>query len=203
MKNIYLIIFTFILVFSKTLAQEDKIGAMKTQYGTLLYFNFENPYTVEIIGDVNLKSFPLIEVNNKNFQIISNKATETNLSNTESLKEYMKWEIDYLKETFSDIINTKSDIFTLDGKEYNFWYYKNPIIENPPADITPFKMTFLLDWKIDNNFYKIVFPSYNEDVSSAKSFLLEIESKIRYYSKKIDLEKLYENIQDGQNYYIE
>ena len=49
-------------------SQEDKIGAMKTKTGTLLYFNDENPFTIELEGELNLNQFPLIGLNDKNFQ---------------------------------------------------------------------------------------------------------------------------------------
>lgn len=184
-------------------SQEDKIGAMKTKTGTLLYFNDENPFTIELEGELNLNQFPLIGLNDKNFQIITNTAQTKSTDIKALLQEYMNWEINYLKETFPDVVKAKSEFIENKGELMHFWYYQNPVIEDAPADIKPFKMTFLLDWKKDHHFYKLVYPSYNEDVESAKLFLVELKNKIHYYTSKIDLERLYENIQKGNNYYVE
>lgn len=203
MNRLIFVLTIFLLGINQSTSQEDKIGAMKTPKGTLIYDNSKDPYTIDLIGEVKLDNYPFIDVNNKNFQFLINNSEDKKLPIKELLKLYMDWEVNFINELLPTKVEPKSEFLISDNEALNFWYYKNPILTDAPKDITPYKMTFFLDWKKGNYLYKIVFPSFDDDIEKGKDFLIEMRKKIRYYTKPIDLEKLYENIQKGNNYYYE
>ncbi len=115
----------------------------------------------------------------------------------------MDWEIKYLNEQLPEKITTQSELIVSENDTLNLWYYNIPIIKDTPKDVTPYKRTFYLDWKKDDFMYRLTFPSYSGDVNEAKLFLVNLKNHFRYYAKTINLEKLYDNIEKGQNYYEE
>lgn len=198
-----ILLLLFITCSSTLFSQENNFGAMKTKNGTLLYYNTESPFTIDIDGNVNLEQFPLIQVDDKGFQFIQNTIGKNSKELKINLEEYMKWEIKHLNEQLPEKVEVKSEFIELENQTLNFWYFKNPIIKDVPKDITPYKMTFYLDWKVGDFMFRLVLPSFNEDITGTKQFLLNINNHFKYYSKKIDLDKLFDNISEGKNFYNE
>lgn len=201
-KALLALLLVFLSV-STLFCQENKIGAMKTKKGTLLYFNSENPLTIDLEGNVNLNQYPHIAVDEKGFQFMQNTIQKKSKEVKQNLKEYMNWELEYINEQLPEKANVTSEFIVLKNETLNFWYFKNPILKDAPKDMTPYKMSFYLDWKIGDFMYRLAFPSFKEDITEAKQFLLNLKNHFRYYSKEINLEMLYDNISEGQNYYIE
>lgn len=200
--KILILLFPFLFI-PTSFSQENKIGAMKTQKGTLLYYNLESPFTIDIEGNVNLEQFPFIDVDNKLFQFVQNTIQKNANELKQNLEAYMKWELDYLNDLLPEKVEIISEFIEINHDTLNFWYFKNPIIKDAPKDIKPCKMTFYLDWKKEDNMYRLVFPSFSEDSDEAKQFLLKLKNNFKYYSKEINLEKLYNNVSEGHNFYDE
>lgn len=202
--NRTLLVLLLILSYSSTLfCQENKIGAMKTKKGTLLYFNSESPFTIDLEGNVNLDQYPHIVIDDKGFQFIQNTIEKNSKELKQNLEDYMKWELEYINKQLPEKANISSEFIVLQNETVNFWYFKNPVLKDAPKDITPYKMSFYLDWKIGDFMYRLVFPSFGEDITEAKQFLINLKKHFVYYSKEINLEKLYDNVSEGKNYYSE
>lgn len=184
-------------------AQEIKTGVIGTPNGALLFFNDVQPHTLELNGKVDLEHYPMIRLNEEGFQFLSNKNDNPTLDTKSTLLAYMDWEVAFLNDTYGKKMEVLNTFITSRDEILNFWYFTNPILENAPKDVTPFKMTFLLDWKHESQLYKLVLPSYNTNIDEAKSFLLNLQQHVRYYSKPIDTEKLRMQIEKGVYFYSE
>lgn len=184
-------------------AQDIKTGVIGTPNGALLFFNDAQPHTLELNGKVDLEHYPMIRLNEEGFQFLSNNNDNPTLDTKSTLLAYMDWEVAFLNDTYGKKMEVLNTFITSGDEILNFWYFTNPILENAPKDVTPFKMTFLLDWKHGSQLYKLVLPSYNTNIDEAKSFLLNLQQHVRYYSKPIDTEKLRMQIEKGVYFYSE
>jgi hypothetical protein len=203
MNRTFLVLMLIFSSASTLFCQENKIGAMKTKKGTLLYFNSESPLTIDLDGKVKLDQYPFIEVEDKGFQFIQNTIQKNSKEMKQNLEEYMEWELMHINDRLPEKAMATSEFIVQENETVNFWYFKNPVLKDAPKDITPYKMTFFLDWNIGNFMYRLVYPSFKEDTTEAKQFLLNLKNHFKYYSKEINLEKLYNNIEEGKNFYIE
>lgn len=203
MNRTFFILMLIFLSSSTLFCQENKIGAMKTKKGTLLYFNSESPLTIDLDGKVKLDQYPFIEVDDKGFQFIQNTIQKNSKELKQNLEEYMEWELIHINDRLPEKAKATSEFIVQENETVNFWYFKNPVLKDEQKDITPYKMTFFLDWNIGNFMYRLVYPSFKEDTTEAKQFLLNLKIHFKYYSKEINLEKLYNNIEEGKNYYNE
>ena len=190
-------------LFSISFSQVRKSGAIEIENGLLLYFNSESPYTIELKGEVDLKNYPLINVNGNGFQIIQNTVDAKGKNDKSVLTEYRKWEMNHINEMLPKKVKAQFEFMNHENKVLSFWYYKLPQIENAPKDVTPYKMTLFLDWKKDNMVYRIVHPTFSDDISKSKNLMIQIKNAFNYYSKEIDLKKLYHSIKAGQYFYTE
>jgi len=202
-----LLLFAISLFFNNSFSQEKKTGAIEIENGLLLYFNGETPYTIELKGDISLEQFPLIDVNGNGFQLIQNtvdsKGNNNNNNNNKILEKYRKWEMEHINEMLPKKVIPRSEFIKLDNEVLSFWHYKMPTNKDAPKNVTPYKMTMFLDWKKGNMVYRIVHPTFSEDIPVSKKLMLEIREGIKYYSNEISLKKLYHSIKAGQNYYTE
>jgi len=201
MKRLFLLL--TICIFSISFSQEKKTGAIEIENGLLLYFNGEAPYTIELNGDVSLEQFPLIDVNGNGFRLIQNTVDSKGNDNKKTLEQYRKWEMKHINEMLPKKVTSHSEFLKLDNEVLSFWYYKIPTIKDAPKNVTPYKMTMFLDWKKDGMVYRIVHPTFSEDIPASKKLMLEVKEGIKYYSNEINLKRLYHSIKDGKNYYTE
>ncbi len=197
--TIFLILFCSLYSFS----QEQNVGALYIENGTLLFVNSESPFTIELIGEVDLEQFPLLGVNDNSFQVIQNTVATNGKDEKSILVEYRNWEMDHINQMLPEKVVSQSEFITSKNEILSFWYYTNPVLKDAPADITPYKMSLFLDWRKDNMVFRIVHPSFSADIDKSKKLLLDFKKGIRYYSNKIDLDRLSENIAKGQNFYVE
>jgi hypothetical protein len=192
MKRTIVTLLLVILSASTLFSQENNIGAMKTKNGILLYFNSASPFTIDLEGNINIDQYPHIAIDDKGFQFIQNTIENNSKELKQNLEEYMNWELDYIHGLLPEKVNVTSEFVIQQNDMMNLWYFKNPVLKDAPKDITPYKMTYYLDWMVGNFMYRLVFPSFKEDSTEAKQFLINVKNRFRYYSKEINLEKLLE-----------
>lgn len=97
MKKTTIILITFVLNLTLCIGQEapPREGAIKTENGVLVYYNYQNPFTISLKGDVDL-SKRTINIDGNLFEFTYGVSKQFGETEKEILSNYMKWELDYL-----------------------------------------------------------------------------------------------------------
>ena len=189
------------LIFSKVNAQEfDREGAIVTKEGYLLYYNYENPFTINLIGDVDFVKYPTINIDGNLLEIndiISEPFGETE---EEILSNVMKWEINYLEDTFKQTLQSKNRLTQHNGRVINLWNFSNPALLSDFTDQYNQK-AFYSDFYFREHVYRLAFMAFKGTEEEAKKILLQYTDNIHFYNEQIDINKLREAVMNGQNKY--
>lgn len=203
----YLFITLFLIgaatgVYAQDHKQEE--GAIKTSNGFLLYNDIpNNSYTLELKGDVDLASYPMIKLNGTYFGFDTGSKSEFGTKDPEVLGKYMQWELDFLKEETHANINFKNEMITVSNRLSNFWSYDNPKANQLDKKITPVLKTYFMDFVYRDLLFRISYPSTTGNDTDAKQFLQGIINNFRFYKQQLDFDKLSKSVEAGVNYYSE
>ena len=202
MKNTLLIFLSICFSILNVHAQDNSFGALKTREGVLIYSNDKsNSYTLDLQGEIDLKNYPLIKIDGKVFQMSQNLKSDFGVETSAILNNFMKWEVDFLKEDFKKPINTQSDFITHKDIQLNFWQYTNPIqVSESQVQVIS---TYFIDFCNNDLVYRFSYPSISGDDNEAKAFLLKFVDSLRFYKDDIDFDRLRQSIVSGSNFYLE
>jgi hypothetical protein len=183
-------------------AQDNSFGALKTKEGVIIYSNDKaNSYTLDLQGVVDFSKYPLVRIDGKWFEMSQNLKDEFGDQTEEILKNYMKWELDYLKDQFKNPLATKSDFITHKNFQVNFWQYTNPIqVSKSQIQVIA---SYFVDFCHNDLVYRFSYPSISGDEKEAKEFLLKLVDNLLFYNDDIDINRLRQSIVNGNNFYIE
>ncbi|WP_341228444.1 hypothetical protein [uncultured Arcticibacterium sp.] len=189
MKHFFLTT-ALLLIFGYVNAQDD-IGAIKTKEGFLIYNNSETPFTMNLVGDINLSNYPRVGINGNLFEYVTGQSQDFGKENKEILINYMKWESDYLAETFNQAINIQNAFTNKNGLLINLWNIVNPTLAK---DDSQNEKQFYADFCKGEKIYRLSFLSFKGSDKEAEKSLMEIINNIRFYSKRIDVTELSKSI---------
>lgn len=173
------------------------VGALKTERGFLLYYNYENnPYSIDLEGELDFSQSPLIGYRKFNFEHMSFPDKEFRDDKKPVLINFMEWEINYLNKEYGVKLKTNNKIFILEnGLTINYWNYKIP---KKFGDDKEF-LNYIMDFQYRGWVFRFVV-FVQQDESKVKDYLLSLIKRIRFYDQKIDTVKLSHSIRTGQNY---
>jgi hypothetical protein len=198
MKIIQIALF-ILICFSKTDAQDySKEGIIKTNDGILLYNNeAKESYHLQLRGKIEIKSFPLVILNSKAFQL--NKGPKSNFGDNDDsiLTNYQKWEHEYLEhDIFKMKIPLSQKRFIHKNTLVDLWYFNMPKIPGK----SPVLKTYYLDFIHGETVYSFSYSSLLGEDKDARDFLLNLFDSMHFYNKSIDLNSIREKIISGKNF---
>lgn len=193
-------------------------GGVDIKNGHMLLLNAgKNSYTLEMEGDVWIYfHLPMIEVDGTPF-ILRRSLIPPNKSIEESFAYFKNLEVDIVSKltNSSDKIEySENSILEHNGVYYRFWEYTVPEFTNESSKLwkehTVYKSTnlrgnklYMLDVIHENIFFRFAYPSFSDDETEAKQFLMGLANGLRFYKNDIDSVKLAERIYEGETYYEE
>lgn len=182
---------------------EKENGVLKTKTGVMLYINQkDNYFTLNLHGEADLSKFPLVKLDGKYFQFKTFEITDSTKTNDELLNDFMNWEIEYFQNSFKSNIETKNEVISINGKDFNFWNFKNPVIKLKKTH-TRVINTFFIDFIIKDCLYRFVYASSTGDEIEAKTYITTLINNMHHYNSHIILEKLQNSIINGEDHYLE
>lgn len=196
MKHFTYLITLFLLTSIQVQAQDIE-GAIKTEEGFLLYFNYEHPFTIELKGNVSLSKYPLLNIDGNLFEFGIGYSKEFGNEEKDILLNYMKWESDYINEAHKKSILTTNKLMNIHNRLINLWSYVNPVFIN---DKKTNDKQFFADIYNDERVYRLSAVMFKGSDKEAENILLKAIGSIRFYKSKIDVEKLSNSIMKGELY---
>lgn len=195
-KKIKIIVVIFHILFICSLnAQYNKVGAIKTKNGVLIYNNAdETPYTINFYGNIDFSRFPFVSIDGNMFQFNHNEASQFGTSEKDILVNNMNWELDYIKSSGKFKIDNVPSSFTIsNGQLIHLWNYTNPLIkEGGKHDDKAYFASFVKNDRV----YLVCYILYKGTEKEANSSLITIFNGIRFYYEEIDVQKLQERIRN-------
>ncbi|HOJ23785.1 MAG TPA: hypothetical protein PK081_00800 [Bacteroidales bacterium] len=184
-------------------------GLIGTPTSLVIVYNYpENYFYVSLDGKDKRKTVQ------ENVFIIDNKLVQVRALNkskflSDELKsqsqkdillEYIKWESDYIQNTFNFNINSKIEtLVTKTGKEVIFWTYDmpigEPIVKTDSTITTPTQKQMFILTMVKDYVFGINTPLFESDqFESNKQYLLDNIDHIVVEDKEINLEELYKKL---------
>lgn len=180
---------------------EEKIGALKTQDGILIYFNEEGNYhTLAIKGDVDISNFPLIKQNDTWFQLVSYLKSEFEGYGKDALTNFMDWEQNHIKKEFGNNIQFENTLVQHHQRNLNLWNHEIPQQKEVKRTV---KKVFHADFVDRTNIYRLIYSSESGNEQEANNLLKSLVDQLTFYNNKIDLSRLRHAISNGVNHYVE
>lgn len=180
-----------------------KEGYLKSNEGLIYFSNQEGRYmTFHMKGDVNTKHAPLYSVNGKHFQLHRINNGESKRSIEDELRFIMKLELRRVKEDTSVDANYEEMFKTINGVKAHYWNYDMPELKLP-KNSTAVEKTYYATFIERNTLYILVYYSTSRNNNEAHNFLDSLINNFRFYKNPLDLNKLYQAILDGNDYYVE
>jgi len=193
-----LIIFISIFINSISIAQDNNEGAIKLKDGTLIYQNNKNPFTITLIGDIDLSNYPIIGINGNLFEYSYGVSTKFGKTEKEILINFMKWEVDYLNKTTTKPIKSETSFMTENNLLINLWNFTNPALVN---DEQFNKRAFYADFYHKGYVYRFCFMAFKGTKEEANNTLINYINKVNFYDEPINITKLQDAIRQGKNRY--
>jgi len=188
-------------VFSQTeyKAEEFQSALMQTKSGAIIvYTGTEHSFTTEIVGNVMPGDKPnFVTVDNKILQcIILPFHTQLNFdslsedTHKEQLAGYMEYELDYIREQLgSKKLKEEYEFVTLNDKIFLFWSYDMPKSFSS-VDKQCYLVTICFDQLLILNSPVVS----GKPLEEFKEFLTTIGKTLKLNNQTIDLEKLYNDL---------
>lgn len=199
MKKLLFILLFFGYNYTLVDAQNlDKKGAIKTIDGFVIYVNNEaESFTIELKGNVELKNYPIIELNGNILQLITYPKSKFGHKTEQILTNYFLWEHRYHEnELFKQKLQyTKKKIYHRNN-QFQYWDFTNPI--DPKIKI-PVVKTCYLDYVHGETLFSFSFSSMDGNEKNAINILLGLFESTRFYDRGIDIGKLREEIINEKN----
>jgi hypothetical protein len=174
-----------------------KEGAIKTKDGVLIYYNYQNPFTIHLKGDVDLSN-QTMNINGNLFDFTHGSSEQFGKTEEEILINYMNWEQNYLEDVLEKPVKTESDLINNNGILVNLWNYTNPVL----IDDKKFnKKAFYADFYKNGFIYRFSFMAFNGTKVEANKILTEYINEVHFYNAQINLNKLQDAIRNGKNKY--
>jgi hypothetical protein len=174
-----------------------KEGALKIKDGVLIYYNYQNPFTISLKGDVDL-SKQTITISGNLFDFTYGISKEFGEIEKEILINYMKWEVNYLEGVHKKTVKTENRFINNNGTLINLWNYINPVMLN---DEKFNKKAFFADFYKNGFVYRFSFIAFKGTEEEANKNLIEYVNNIHFYDEQINIPKLQEAIRNGNNMY--
>ncbi len=171
----------------KPVNAQDKEGAIKTKEGYILYFNYENPFTLNLIGIIDLSNYPSININGNLLDFNYGVSDYFKKEDNNILINYMNWEKGYLSEAHKKSIETFNKFIMINKIQVNLWYYINPALIN---DNNWNKKQFYADFNKDKRVYRLSLMLFKGSDREAEEFLINIIKSFKFCNEKIDIFKL-------------
>ena len=170
----------------KPVNAQDKEGAIKTKEGYILYFNYENPFTLNLIGIIDLSNYPSININGNLLDFNYGVSDYFKKEDNNILINYMNWEKGYLSEAHKKSIETFNKFIMINKIQVNLWYYINPALIN---DNNWNKKQFYADFNKDKRVYRLSLMLFKGSDREAEEFLINIIKSFKFCNEKIDIFK--------------
>jgi hypothetical protein len=196
MKYLFTII-TLIFLMSSQVNAQDKIGAIKTEKGFLLYYNYAPPFTIDLSGNIDLSDYPAININGNMLEFNYGNSKNFGKEEKEILIKYMKWEKDYIIQVHNKSIETGNRLVNNNGTLINLWFYINPNLIN---DDSHNNKQFYADFYKDQKVYSLSYLMFKGSDKDAEESLIKIINNLTFYDKQIDVLKLSNSILKGELY---
>ncbi len=205
MKYLFIVIFCAMLC-SAASAQDYRQdeGALRTSNGYLLYNILQNnSFTLELDGNVDLSSYPVVKHNDRNFEFEKASAAEFGKTEPEMLKRFMEAEKSLMADKLHSTSESKTEIISLLNRRVNFWHYAHPHTEEPGKATGRILKTYFMDFVNGDLIFRLSYPSATGNESEAKQYLQSILNNFRFYKSQLDFDKLSKSVESGLNYYTE